>query len=551
MDYFTFDATGAYAPLTPVLSTTANSLVIDGTNATQRFTVHTENLVSDLTLSASAGFEVSPSTISIGSGDQEVTVTLKSTMSRTAGTLVLRSGDLRHNVELLGLGTPLDAKSLSENPVYKSNGEEADEEMSFDNFSPGDNGYTVEMRVRTDNVNKKIYPYAVTSSGVGFKAYVDKTGLGIYNSFGDYTSDKAFTNPATSVAGGSGAFYNDDNEYHTYRYSVTSDKRIFVYRDGLAIDTVRVADLALQPEFAVSDGVESENLLRNGNFEGEWRARKSDNLVDRIEGWNVYPLDQYNSTQEIAPLEISNAQDFNNHVLKMERYLWSDGWSAGQVSQIVDVAPNETYEFRAMAKGGIWGDNGPQGKILLYDLQNANNKVTIPVTSDDFKEYIGNITTQANTKQVKVEFYLERGKWGSRPSALIVDDAVLEGRSRAYADKIGFSQLFADVDYFTFDATGAYAPMDVALDIDNITDLGTVEDNSGTKLSGYISGDQLYLSNLPESATVRVYLSDGTPVYMTRKFIPGMGITLAANGIYICAVVDNSTGQEQIVKISY
>ena len=123
------------------------------------------------------------------------------------------------------------------------------------------------------------------------------------------------SNPATSASGGSGEFYNNDGEYHTYRFSVTSDNRIFVYRDGLAVDTMRIADLAMQPEFAVSDGDYVENLLRNGSFEVEWNY--SNSLVRKIDGWNVYPLDQSNSDQSIVPLQIINEQDYTTHAITM------------------------------------------------------------------------------------------------------------------------------------------------------------------------------------------------------------------------------------------
>ena len=106
-----------------------------------------------------------------------------------------------------------------------------------------------------------------------------------------------------------------------------------------------------------------ENLIKNPGFEGEWDFSKSRNIVTRIEGWDVYPYDQYNSTQEIVAEERSNEVDQNNHVLSMDRYMWNDGWSAGEVSQIVDVAPNETYSFSALAKGGIKSDGSRFGSL--------------------------------------------------------------------------------------------------------------------------------------------------------------------------------------------
>lgn len=39
-----------------------------------------------------------------------------------------------------------------------------------DGFTPGENGYTVEFRVKTDNLNKVFEAFAVTPEGAGFKA---------------------------------------------------------------------------------------------------------------------------------------------------------------------------------------------------------------------------------------------------------------------------------------------------------------------------------------------------------------------------------------------
>lgn len=273
--------------------------------------------------------------------------------------------------------------------------------------------------------------------------------------------------------------------------------------------------------------------------------------MTRIEGWNVYPIDQYNSTQTIINQEISQEQDFNNHSISINRYMWSDGWSAAQISQIVDVSPNEVYDLRALAKGGIWSDNGPQGSIRLYDMQNADNKVVIPVTSTDFEEYTGSISTLANTKQVKVELYLERTKWGASCSALVVDDVVLNGRSRTLDQKVGFLNEFAEVDYFTYDDTGAYAPSFVSLDVDDIdymTDIESPEDNSNT-LSGYVSEGHLYLNNVSEGSIVRLYTLEGKPVFLTRQYTVGMQIPLGAPGIYLCVVTD--AHGERVVKVRY
>ena len=180
--------------------------------------------------------------------------------------------------------------------------------------------------------------------------------MGLKNSKDVFVSEKGIFNPANG-----GTFYNTDGQYHTYRYAVTGDRRVFVYRDGMPVDTFRVADLALQPEWSETNGEIEKNLIKNGDFEGEWDFSKSQNITKYIEGWDVYPYDQYNSYQDINSEERSNEVDQNNHVLSVHRYKWNDGWAAAEISQIVDVAPNETYAFSALAKGGI-RSNGPTSR---------------------------------------------------------------------------------------------------------------------------------------------------------------------------------------------
>ena len=105
---------------------------------------------------------------------------------------------------------------------------------------------------------------------------------------------------------------------------MTSDKRVIIYRDGILIDTLRTADLALQPEWSVETGEPVRNLLKNPGFEGEYNYSSSRGITTHIEGWDVSPWDQYNSTQEIIKQERSNEVDQNNHVLSVDRYMcWS------------------------------------------------------------------------------------------------------------------------------------------------------------------------------------------------------------------------------------
>ena len=158
--------------------------------------------------------------------------------------------------------------------------------------------------------------------------------MGFYNG----ASQISISNPATAADGGKQKFYNKDGKFHTYRFAVTSDKRIFAYRDGIQVATLRASDYGNQAEWAVENGEIVENLLKNSNFEGEYNVR-ADGLVNRVEGWILDPIDQYNCAYDVANLEIDNELDHNNHAMKLQRYNWNDGWGAGTVSQIVTWLP--------------------------------------------------------------------------------------------------------------------------------------------------------------------------------------------------------------------
>ena len=368
--------------------------------------------------------------------------------------------------------------------------------------------------------------------------------MGMKNSKDVFVSEKGISNPANG-----GTFYNTDGLYHTYRYAVTPDRRVFVYRDGLPVDTFRVADLALQPEWSNESDYISKNLLKNGDFEGEWDFSQSQNITKFIEGWDVYPYDQYNSYQDIVSEERSNKVDQNNHVLSMHRYMWEGGWADGEISQIVDVAADDIYTFSALAKGGIRSNGDQLGSIRIQDLQNDDNKVTMTVNSDSYKTYSVDFETKANTKQIRIWFNLGRAAWGASVSAFKIDDARLIGTHRVPTPQIGFENIGADIEYFNLDASGAYAPALPGLTVDDINDaIRTATDTQG-KLRGRISAGMLVLTGVESNSRVIVYQTNGTQVATLDNYIQGTGIGLPRRGIYIVAVLKN--GRKQVLKIAY
>jgi hypothetical protein len=436
---------------------TSPLLIINGTFKSVTFTVNGRDLQADqpINITATGGFSVSPSTIPAKSQNATVTVTLDSYKNETEGKIILRSGDIRSYVDLKGFGTPLPTKDISRSPVYPGGEEAQFVKTAGEGFKPTNKGYTLEFTVNTDAAGKEFYPYAVDGKGVGFKAYVTSAGTGLYSA----ASEKAISNPVNSIDAGLGKFYNDDHRSHVYRYAVTPDNRIFIYRDGLPIDTVRAIDYGTQPDFATETGDPVENLLKNPGFEGEFETFYDNHVAEKIEGWDVLIGDRYNSQQFIKPQEINNEQDFNNHILSIERYKWADGWSAAEVGQVVDVAPNETYTLSALVRGGIKKEGDLLGKIKIEEVQDGTLGKSVDITSKNWETYSLDYTTSAECKQIRVFFYLERDKWGAEIAPLDIDNVKLTGKSRTYAPKIGFSNKSSVVKYFTYDLSGAYAPL--------------------------------------------------------------------------------------------
>lgn len=437
-------------------------LTIKGTNNTATFSVSASDLNADqeISITASHGFIVSPSKISAEAKNEKIMVKLTSYKAKTYGKVILRSGDTRSYIYLVGIGTPLKTKNLSNAPVYKGGEVGHFIQTAKDGFKPAGSGYTIEFRVKTGDKDKlfvthNFYPYVVDSKGIGFKGYVSSEGFGMFSS----SHKESFENPITSVPGGSGKFYNNDGRFHVYRYAVTPDKRVFIYRDGYPIDTVRAADYGPQPNFAGGIGDPKRNLLKNSGFEGEFDTSSIDQIATAIAGWHIAIGDIWNSRQFIVHEQINYKQDFNNQILRMKRYKWQSGWSAARVSQVVDVAPNSTYTLTALVRGGIKKGTGPLGKIKLEEVQNDNLGTSTQVTSDNWETYSLSYTTSAKCKQLRVTFYLERDKRGADISPLEVDNVKLTGKSRLYIPQIGFNNNNASIDYFTYDVSGAYAPV--------------------------------------------------------------------------------------------
>lgn len=437
-------------------------LIVNGTGNSTTFTVNASNLQIDqpIQIIAPNGFNVTPATIEANSKKAKVTVTLNSTKKETQGVIILRSGDIRSYVKVKGIGTPLPVKDIASSPIYKGG---KDETFEKTDFKPTDKGYTVEFKVKINEDGEEFHPYMVDKQGYGLKGFIESNGMGVYNA----NNKKSFSNPNTKATGGLEKFYNSDNRAHTYRYIITPDKRAFIFRDGLPIDTIRLADYGTQPDFATSNGELKENLLKNPGFEGEYEYMDDGTLIKAVEGWNIAILDRWNNEQYILPQEISNEQDFNNHIFRIRPYKWAGGWGNGNINQTIDVAPNETYTLSALAKGGLDKKKGTlTAKMFIQEVEDREKKVEVEIASDNWEIYSLDFTTSPTCKQILILFQIQAGSWGADISPLDVDNVKLTGVSRTYSPKIGFENSNAEIEYFTYDLSGAYAPVQPEITID-------------------------------------------------------------------------------------
>jgi hypothetical protein len=545
IEYFNFDATGAYAPLKKEIALSVNKIAINGTNNIAILTVTPKNINKSISLRATSGFSVSPEEIPAGSGATEVTVTYKSSLEKTSGKLILRSDMLYAYADLTGTGTPLPEKDLSVNPVY-SNGDDAAFSISdAEGFTPGDKGYTIEVSAKPLAAISYINPFAITNEGVGFQGFIQREAIGVSNSTLGW--NRLFINPLSL----NNKFYPDD-EFHTLRYSVTPDKRIFVYRDGNLLDIVHTHDFGLQPSFQDGAGDYEENLLVNGDFEGEYSYIADDpdsKILATLEGWHIAVDSRWNSEQYIETQEIGKEYDFNNHVLKVNRFAWENGWNAAEYGQIIGVVPGQTYTFSALAKGGYSSRvGGYLGSLRVQEVKGVQliNEKTVDITSDDWQEYSLDYTPSASATQIRALIYLERGDTWSESADMYIDNAKLSGQRAAYQQQIGFNSRIAEIKYFNFDATGAYAPPFSGFTVEPPVGINNISDNK--EITASVRSGVLYLSNVPSSSVVSIYNASGSLVGKTGVY-SGAGIRLPQKGFYVAIV--KADGRIRSLKVVY
>jgi hypothetical protein len=523
------------------------TLYIGGNDKTVSLFVTATGLkpTQEIKITCPFGFTLSHTTLPYNANNVEVIIGLESTKPVSEGEVIVKAGTMYKTYYVIGYGTPLEKKDISGNPVYTGGSDEAFEISEAGGFAPTGNGFTIEFSVKAPNVISTFTPYAITSKGTGFESLIGKETFSMKN--GELTwRNYPFVNKESVENGGTGVFYPDD-EYHTYRYAVTPDDRIFVYRDGALVDILRACDFGLQPHFVEGEGEMAENLLSNPGFEGEYEVLSDDaSIAKSIQGWDVAVADRWNSYQSIAKQEIDKDHDHNNHVLKANTYHWADGWGAAEYGQIVNVVPGETYTFSALAKGGYYESTGEwYGSLRVQEVKSgqAINEQKVEITSDTWEEYSMDYTTSATCKQIRALLYLERTTWGSSVS-MEVDDARLTGKKVTYPNKAGFTNKSADIEYFACDLTGAYAPeasMDVIV-------VGIEKVKKLDQITAHVNSGLVYLKNVPQFSRVSVYNVNGSLVEMVNNY-NGDGIKLPQKGLYIAVI--RKEAQAHSVKVLY
>lgn len=262
-----------------------------------------------------------------------------------------------------------------------------------------------------------------------------------------------------------------------------------------------------------------------------------------MQGWIVDPIDRYNCTYDVVPFEIDNTFDHNNHVMKLQRYNWNDGWGSGTVSQIVDVVPGETYSLSFLAQGGMDKKSGTNmSSVKIQEVQNSSKGNSVTITNEEgMKPYGLDYTASADCRQIKVilhnERFLNGGGWGSNPVAFLVDNMVLTGKARTLDQLVGFDNSNSELGYFAYDVTGAYAPLSPGFgdDVDALDEVEALKDAVLTT-----NADGFTVLNIPSEIEVDVFDPLGRSVVSRRAYAAGATIALPEHGIYVAVLrMDN------------
>ncbi len=458
VEYVAYDMDNALAPAVPAISLTEDKVRIDKTNgsAIVRVTAKNLNPNEDIQVICPEGFEVAPQTLKYDASNSILRVKLTSQREKVTGNIILRSGTTKTVLKVDGRGTPLPEKVLETSPAYTG----TDATWTAQGFTPSADGYTVEFKAK-----------AAGNASIGFTG-VDAAGaISTYAGGGKH----GVVNGTEKVAIGKAEPANDT---HTYRYAVTADRHVFVYFDGAPLDTLRINDYANPAGLVTEKGPAVDNLLANPGFEGAATTYvmsddpDGDVFYNYVQGWTIKaPTDGWNSRTYIGSDVVSDEMGDDNHVLELSRYQWEDGWANSEVSQTVDVVPGSTYRLSAMAMGGFKkSDDSSLGYIRIEEVQTPTKGKEVKIDAEHrykFGHYTLNYTASAKCTQLRVILGMKKAGKGNESERARFDDVTLSGKSVKFTPALTMNNSGATLEYFTYDASGAYAPPMPHIDFDD------------------------------------------------------------------------------------
>ena len=127
-----------------------------------------------------------------------------------------------------------------------------------------------------------------------------------------------------------------------------------------------------------------------------------------------------------------------------------------------------------------------------------------------------------------------------------VDDVKLTGERASYQQKTGFLARYADISYFNYDLSGAYAPVSEGIDI-SVTGIEDLSNND-IGITASVRSGLLFLNHIPASSEVLVYNASGTFLRKENNY-SGSDILLPQRGVYF-AVIRNGN-ETKSVKVVY
>lgn len=520
LEYFTYDVTGAYAPVMPNVQFSEESLAFGSLLEEKKITISTSNVEPGATVEIipSAGFVVEPEILTPNAQNQNVTVTFVSTQDRSNGTLMVKIGRLVEQIPMSGKTSPLEGKDLSQNPVY-TNPQGIYELTEENGFTPGKAGYTVELKGELEEFGGGSFVFgAVNNKDLGFKLAIAEEFTAVEAEKGtvDFIGGVEIPNPGTN----------------TFRLAVAPDNMAFVFKNEELVDTLNLNDYPIDERFVkTGESVESSNLLLNPNFNKHYEYEQFEEafMLSKMEAWRLGGINEWNARAYVQ----ADTDDASKNVLKIERYEWNPGWADAQITQVVNVCPNSKYTFKALVQGGAEG--GLNLAYMGYEEVGTGRSHSINISGNsDFGEKSLEFTTSATCAQVKVSFWLKaHGKEGQGPKApFYIKDVVLSGKKPVFRPAI-FLESIGDfrLDYFTYDLTGAYVPDGYTTSIEEVAKEKSLE------ITGYAYDGNIYLKEVPEQSVISIYNVTGQLVKQVHNYVNDNPIQLNSKGLHIINVV--------------